>query len=301
MTANIAKQTDKYIKRYLNSLTNQSQNTINMYTKDLEMFNDYINSENLSIVDIKLYDLQNYARYLKEYISPTTNRNFSESTMNRKLQLVKYLYKYLHRSRVITENPSEYLELPKIPERLPESLTLKEAKKLVRAINKERNEYLRIRDRAIILIFLNHGLRVNEMAELKIYNIKGNVLKFIGKGNKERSVIVTDDVKYAINDYFTVRPDTGSEYLFLSERKLPINKRTIQFTVEKYFEEAELEGSSHLLRHTSASLMLENDIDPRTIQTILGHSDIKTTELYMKVTDKRKEYAANQMNGIFTD
>lgn len=285
---------DKYIQRYLNSLTNQSQRTVDIYTKDLKMFNDYMNREKLSIITATLDDLQGYAKYLK------IEKKYSESTMNRRLQLVKYLYKYLHRARVITENPAEYLELPKIPERLPESLTLEEAKKLVEVIDKEKNKYLKIRDKAIILIFINLGLRVNEVAELKINNIKGNTLKFIGKGNKERSIFMTDDVITAINEYLAIRPNVESDYLFISERRRPISKQTIQFTVKKYLKNAGLEGYCHLLRHTSATLMLEQDIDPRTIQSILGHSDIKTTELYMKVTDKRKEQAAQRMSGLFT-
>lgn len=286
---------DLLIQRYLNSLTNQSEKTINAYTRDLEMFNDYMDRENLSVLQATLDDLQGYVKYLK------IEKEYSEATMNRRLQLVKYLYKYLHRTKVITENPSEYLELPKIPERLPESLTLKEAKKLIKVIDKEKNEFLRLRDRAIILIFLNHGLRVAEVSNLKLQNIKGNVLKFIGKGNKERSIIMTTDVITAINEYLGVRFDVETDNLFISERKKPINTRTIQYTVEKYFNNAGLEGYCHLLRHTSATLMLEQDIDPRSIQVILGHQNLKTTELYMKVTDKRKEYAANQMEGLFAD
>lgn len=285
---------DLLIQRYLNSLTNQSEKTVSDYTRDLTMFNDYMNRENLTVLQATLDDLQGYAKYLK------VEKEYSEATMNRRLQLVKYLYKYLHRTKVITENPSEYLELPKIPERLPESLTLKEAKKLIKVIDKEKNEFLRIRDKAIVLILLNLGLRANEVTELKLYNIKDSVLKFIGKGNKERSVVMTTDVITAINDYLMIRPDTGSEFLFLSERKLPINKRTIQSTIEKYLKKAGLEGSTHLLRHTSATLMLEQDIDPRSIQTILGHANIKTTELYMKVTDKRKGQVAQKMEGLFT-
>lgn len=292
MTSNI---TDKYIQRYLNNLTNQSQKTVDAYTKDLEMFNKYMDRENTAIITATLDDLQGYARYLK------IEQGYLESTMNRRLQLVKYLYKYLHKTKVITENPSEYLELPKIPERLPESLTLREARKLISVVDKEKNNYLRIRDKAILLTFLNHGLRLSELAELELSNIKGSKLKFIGKGNKERSVIMTGDVITAIKDYLKVRPKIEDDVLFLSERKRQMSNGTIQKLVAKYLKLAKLEGNVHLLRHSAATLMLEQDIDPRSIQTILGHSDIKTTERYMKVTDKRKGAVAQRMNGLFTD
>lgn len=101
---------------------------------------------------------------------------------------------------------------------------------------------------------------------------------------------MTNDVIVAINEYLKVRPDVEYDQLFISERKLPISKRTVQYTVDKYLKMAGLEGNTHFLRHSAASLMLENDIDPRTIQVLMGHQDIKTTEIYMKVTDKRKEF-----------
>lgn len=159
-------QMDRYIERYLNSLTNQSESTIKMYTKDLELFNDYMNREGVSVITATLDNLQNYAKYLK------VEKKYAEATANRKLQLVKYLYKYLHRTKVITENPSEYLELPKIPEREPQSLTLKEARKLIKVIDKEKNDYLRVRDKAIMITFISLGLRANELTELKAKQYK---------------------------------------------------------------------------------------------------------------------------------
>lgn len=285
---------DRYIERYLNSLTNQSENTIKMYTKDLEMFNNYINREELQVITATLDNLVGYAKYLK------VEKGYSESTQNRRLQTVKYLYKYLHRTKVIKENPAEYLELPKIPERLPKSLTSKDIDRLMKAIYSEKNEYRMLRDKAIIITFLSTGLRVSELAELKFNNIKDDVLKIIGKGNKERSMVLSKINIDALNEYFAVRPNVDYKEIFISERNTPMSIRAIQYTIDKYLKIAGLEGSVHLLRHTFASLMLEKGIDPRTIQMLLGHSSIETTEIYMKVTDKRKEYAAEIANTLIT-
>lgn len=294
MTTTATTEMDRYIERYLNSLTNQSQKTINAYTKDLEMFNNYINREELQVITATLDNLVGYAKYLK------VEKGYSESTQNRRLQIVKYLYKYLHRTKVIKENPAEYLELPKIPERLPKSLTSKDIDRLMKAIYSEKNEYRMLRDKAIIITFLSTGLRVSELAELKFNNIKDDVLKIIGKGNKERSMVLSKINIDALNEYFVVRPNVDYKEIFISERNTPMSIRVIQYTIDKYLKIAGLEGSVHLLRHTFASLMLEKGIDPRTIQMLLGHSSIETTEIYMKVTDKRKEYAAEIANTLIT-
>lgn len=285
---------DMYIEKYLNSLTEQSDKTIDAYTRDLEMFNDFINSKSMNILEVTLEDLQAYARHLR------IDKGYAEATRNRRLQIVKYLYKYLHKStKDITENPSEDLKLPKIPKRLPEYFEVKEVKSILTSVQQEKNEFKRLRDTAIMMIFINLGLRANELTELELGNFNGNSLKFIGKGNKEREVFTPKVVTDAIKDYLHVRPNVDSKKMFISERNRPMSKSTVQYTVNKYLDLAGLDGYTHKLRHTAATIMLEQGVDPRTIQELLGHEDIKTTELYMTVTDKKKEEAAQKMNGVF--
>lgn len=285
---------DKYIEKYLNSLINQSEKTVKAYTRDLKMFNDYMDSEGCPIITATLEELQRYARYLK------IEKKYSESTMNRRLQLVKYLYKHLKRTGYITENPSEFLSLPKIPERDPKFLSMKEAKKLISSINKEKNEFLKLRDMAMIKIFLYNGLRVSEVASLKTTNIKGQHLTFIGKGNKERTVVLNNDLLTAINNYLEIRPEVSTKTLFLTVQKKPIQIRAIQLMFKKYMDKAGLESHGiHTLRHTAAVMMLQRGVGIRTIQKLYGHSSVETTEIYATVTEESKKDAADKMEGIF--
>lgn len=284
---------NKYIEKYINSLTEQSDNTVKTYTRDLKIFEDYISDNNLDISTVTLEDLQAYSRSLRDL-------GYAPATRNRRIQVVKYFYKYLHKvTGDITENPSEDLKLPKIPKRLPEVFTLKEAQKILDTIKKEKNEYKMIRDIAMMLIFLNLALRVNELTELELGNINGNILRLIGKGNKEREIHIPDTVLSAINEYLAIRPDVESDRLFITERNEPFSKGGIQYTVNKYLDKAGLEGYAHKLRSTSATIMLEQEVDIRTIQELLGHENIKTTERYVAVTEKKRKDAANKMNGVF--
>lgn len=287
---------DILIQRYIKHLRNSvSDKTKQDYTIDLEVFQRYIEKKGLKITDVTIEHLENYAEYLQNI------KQYAESTQSRKLQVVKYFFEYLIEIKYITENPSITLKLPKIPKREPVFLELKEAQKLIKIINKEKNKYLRIRDRAMFLILINNGLRVSELANIKISDIKGKKLTVIGKGNKERSMNLTDDTLEAINDYLKIRPNVDTDIIFLSNRKKPIGIRTIQATGDKYFDKMNLEGYSiHKMRHTAASLMSDQGIETSDIQEILGHESIVTTKIYTHTTEKKKEMIAQKMNGLLT-
>lgn len=285
---------DRLIGRYLRHLSNSvSENTKSSYKTDLVVFKDYIEGRGLSITAVTLEHLEDYAEYLKG--------KYAEATQSRRLQLVKYFFSYLEEIKYITENPAPILRLPKIPKREVVYLDLGEAKRLLKAIDKEQNEFLRLRDKAIILMILNHGLRVEEVERIKLTSIKGKTISVIGKGNKERTLILTDDVITAINEYLEVRFDIDSEYLFLSTRRRPMSKRAMQEMAYKYFNNAGLEGYSiHKLRSTAATLMSDRGVETSDIQEILGHESILTTKLYTSTTTTKKEQVAERMNGLFT-
>lgn len=295
MTAKAKKtEMDRLIDRYLRHLSNSvSENTKNSYKTDLIVFKNYIEGMGLSITEVTLEHLEDYAEYLKG--------KYAESTQSRRLQLVKYFFIYLKEIKYITENPAPILRLPKIPKREVVHLDLGEAKRLLKTIDKEQNEFLRLRDRAIILMILNHGLRVEEVERIKLTSVKGKTISVIGKGNKERTLILTDDVITAINEYLEVRFDTDSEYLFLSTWRRPMSKRAMQEMAYKYFDIAGLEGYSiHKLRSTAATLMSDRGIETSDIQEILGHESILTTKLYTSTTTTKKEQVAERMSGLFT-
>ncbi len=293
----VIEQMDKNIQRYIYSLTKQSKRTIDTYTMDLKLFDDYVKSKKLDILTLTLEDLQGYSRYLR------FEKEYSESTMDRKLQVVKYLYKYLTETvEELQSNPAKKLELPEIPERLPKYLTLKEAQKLIKVIDKEKNKFLRARDKAIMMIFINNGLRVSELADLELDNIRENKLVFKGKNNRERPAKLNKDTLEVLKEYLKIRPKVAHNHLFISTRKNPISISTVQYTVNKYLGMAEFKGySTHKLRHSAAVIMLEQGVGIRTIQQLYGHKNVKTTEIYANVTDKLMDEASDKMDGLFID
>lgn len=281
----------------------KSDNTVKNYELDLATYQSFITEQNKELLNIDKKSIEQYKIYLLNDIElKNGKKGYSPSTVARHITAVRSFYEYLKEEGYTESNPLERVKAPKIPKRNPAYLTQKQATQLIQSTNNE-NEPLRSRDRLILLMFLTTGLRLNELANIKLSDITDNILRIIGKGDKERSIVLNNDVLVALNNYLKVRPVTESEYLFISERKSKMNNRTIQYTVDKYLQKAKLDlkgVSTHSLRHSAAVLMLEHDVDLRTIQEVLGHEKISTTEIYTHVSNKQKEQAAQKMNGLLT-
>jgi len=177
--------------------------------------------------------------------------------------------------------------------RLPKYLNVDESKKLLSSVTPENTKYPE-RDFAIITLFLNCGMRLSELVGINLKNIKGDTLTIIGKGNKERTVYLNKACIAAINDYLKTRPVNGvkdKDALFLSERKQRISKNTVQHIVKKFIKEAGLDPnrySTHKLRHTAATLMYKyGKVDIKTLQELLGHESISTTEIYTHIDNQQ--------------
>jgi site-specific recombinase XerD len=154
----------------------------------------------------------------------------------------------------------------------------------------------------MITLFLNCGLRLNELCNIKIVDIRKDILVVRGKGDKDRTVYLNDKCISAINSYLEVRPDVKNNFLFISEKKNQLSKRQIQHIVKKSIGNADLDTNkytTHKLRHTAATLLYKHaNVDIRTIQQILGHKNIATTTIYTHVDeeDLRKAINANPLN-----
>lgn len=237
------------------------------------------------ILDIDITDLHAYISYCDSYYNDSTK------TKARKISAIKSWFKYLHNTvELIDKNPSEKLELPKLQKRNPVYLTLSESEKVINAIKLEENEFNRARDLCIILIFLTCGLRISELTGINIESIKDDKLNVIGKGNKERTVFFNENCLYAIKCYLKLRPITpDTTALFISSHKKRISNRSIQIRLKKYIQLAGLDPNiytPHKLRHTAATLMYKyGDVDIRTIQSILGHTSVATTQIYTHLDD----------------
>jgi len=231
---------------YMETIRGKSRNTITAYGYDLTLFFKYIKIkrgyvatdveiEDIPIDDIDTYIISNislsdFYSFLSFAANQRDNKNYARA---RKVACLRSFFKYLHKMKMIDENPSIELESPKINSRHPAYLTLNESKLLLSSIDGENKE----RDYAIITLFLNCGLRLSELVSIDINKISSDILTVIGKGNKERTVYLNNACIEAINNYLKVRPADevkDKNALFLSERRRRISKRSVQYLVKKY-------------------------------------------------------------------
>lgn len=296
---------------YMDTIKGKSANTIREYHYDLRNFLRFlklhyrlvpIDSEFESIVvsdmdiefikKITLSDLYAYMSYL------SLDRSNKVTSRARKVASIRSLFNYLTtKAKVLEINPAKELESPKLGKRIPKYLNVDESKQLLNAIDGDNKE----RDFAIITLFLNCGLRLSELISINLSQIKDDKLTVIGKGNKERTVYLNHASKMALNEYLRVRPKENvkdKNALFLSERKKRISPRSIQYIVKKYLAAAGLDTdkiSPHKLRHTAATLMYQyGNVDIRSLQEILGHESVATTEIYTHINKEQLKDAVNK-------
>ncbi|NLW23566.1 MAG: tyrosine recombinase XerC [Tissierellia bacterium] len=292
---------------YMETIKGTSPNTTKEYFFDLRTFFRFIKLRyklvdsstpfdeiDISDVDlelikkINLQDLHAFVSYIDK------NRDNENSTKSRKISSLRSFFGYLYsKVNLITKNPAENLESPKPDSRHPVYLTLEECEILLKTVLENKNEFFRKRDYAIILLFLNCGLRLSELSSIDLNKIKKDTLTVIGKGNKERTVYLNKACIDAINDYIAVRPKDAIDKnaLFLSKRKRRMSNRAIQHMIDKYLEKAGFDTSiysTHKLRHTAATLMYKyGNVDIRALQQILGHANVSTTQIYTHIDDER--------------
>jgi len=252
------------------------------------------------IKTITLMDVYEFLSFLSR--DRTTNRNGSETSYGlgansraRKISTIRSFYKYLTvKMNLLAENPVKDLDSPKIIKSLPRYLSLDESKQLLTSVDGPNKE----RDYCILTLFLNCGLRISELIGLDLIDIHADHLRIFGKGGKERVVYLNDACIYSINNYLLIRknlPALDTKAFFLSSRKKRISKSTVHSLVKKYLETAGLDStkySAHKLRHTAATLMLHSGVDVKTLQELLGHEHLNTTDIYTHVENESIRKAA---------
>ncbi|MDO4778626.1 MAG: tyrosine recombinase XerC [Tissierellia bacterium] len=297
---------------YLKTIKGLSSSTVNEYYYDCRLFLKYIkirknpykyDLENIDDIDINDFSLDDLEKInlidIHSYISyRDNNRDNNSTTRARKISSLRTFYKYMVTvTGQIKNNPTLDLETPKIKKRNPVYLTLDESTKLLETIAEEKNIFTRKRDFSIVLTFLTTGIRLSELSSMNINTIKDLQFSVIGKGNKERIVYMTEACKMALDDYINVRPEiTGEEALYLSNRNNRMSNRAIQHMLDKYLLKCGLDikiYSPHKLRHTAATLMYKEGVDIRTLQKILGHTSVATTQIYTHVEDDDMRKAIN--------
>ncbi len=303
---------------YMTVVKGKSVNTVNQYCYDLKNFLNYINCKfnNLDIATYKLdtnfdtdllkkitlSDLYDYTTYL--YNNHSNNDNY----IARKVSCIKSFFGYLTiKANIIDVNPAEHLERPKIKQRLPKYLTLDESVSFLKSIDGPYEK----RDFAMFVIFLTCGLRVSELTgiNLKDINYSNQSLRVVGKGNKERNVFLNEMCIKAIKEYMDVRPNDkligdARNALFISNKMTRITPRSVERICKKYFDAAGVDSdmyTPHKLRHTAATIMYrDGNVDIRTLQEILGHANLSTTQLYTHIKNEDMKNAAenNPLNKL---
>jgi len=282
---------DKLIKNFKNYLKierNLSQNTITSYLFDLQKLNIFLQENNFSSnpSHIKESTLKKFVYKISKEIKP--------SSQARIISGIKRFFDFLILENILNENPLENIETPKIGSKLPTTLTVKEIDKLIDSIDiKSKNK---IRNKAIIEILYSCGLRVSELITLKVSDLYFNesIIKVIGKGNKERFVPISKGAINFIEKYLNEirifqKIKKGSEdTLFLNERGSGLSRVMIYIILNDLKIKAEINKKigPHTLRHSFATHLLENGADLITIQNMLGHENIVTTERYLHVNRK---------------
>lgn len=304
---------------YHENIKGQSPLTINEYYLDLRMFlrfvklmrNDMPMSTQLEDIDIQNIDLDfireidtadvfDFLSYLANdrAIDPQSaapEYGISATARARKLSSIKSFYKYLTvRTKQLQENPVAELEYPKIRKSLPKYLTLEQSSALLQAVSGQNEK----RDYAILMLFLNCGIRRSELVGLNLTDVYEDRIRVVGKGNKERFVYFGSACRKAIDDYLEERNQkvlTDNRALFGSRDGNRISVTAVHRLVKKALLQAGLDStqfSAHKLRHTAATMMLSGGVDVKTVQEVLGHENLNTTQIYTHIENTELKIAS---------
>ena len=304
---------------YHETIKGQSQLTISEYYLDLRMFlrfmklmrNDMPISTRLDDIPIKDIDIA-FIRGITtsdvfDFLSYLANdrvanpdcaapeHGISNTSRARKLSAIKSFYKYLTvRTKLLQENPVADLEYPKLRKSLPKYLTMEQSAALLQAVSGPNAK----RDYAILMLFLNCGIRRSELVNLNITDVYEDRIRVVGKGNKERFVYFGTPCRKAIDAYLPERNKkilTDNKALFGSRNNNRISTDAVHRLVKKALLQAGLDAtqfSAHKLRHTAATMMLSGGVDVKTVQEVLGHENLNTTQIYTHIESTELKLAA---------
>lgn len=313
---------------YHETIQGHSRRTVDEYFLDLRNFfrflkldkgrvarNTPLDQISIDDVDLELVssvtlsDVYSYMNYLsRDRIvhpnSPDAHSGLSAPARARKVAAIRSFYKYLtNKAKLISENPMQDLDSPHLKKSLPRYLDLEESVSLLDHVDGANQA----RDYCILTLFLNCGLRISELVGLNVADVRGNQLRVLGKGNKERMLFLNEACQSALEDWLTERSmltlvDQNALFVTLQNRRR-ISRAAVHKLVKKHLAAAGLDStqySAHKLRHTAATLMLQNGVDVRTLQEVLGHDHLNTTQIYTHVDndDLRTAARANPLGKV---
>lgn len=283
---------EEQITEYLHYLSIErglSENTRTSYQRDLNQYLQFLSEKGIS-------DWNNVDRYVVvAFLASLSERGKASTTITRMISSLRRFHQFLRQERYTDHDPMQHIDSPKKAQKLPQILSLGEVERLIAAPDTTTN--LGIRDRAILEVMYATGLRVSELIGLKLGDIhlEMALLQTVGKGDKERIVPLGDYAIHWLERYlYEVRPlltkKTSNEiFLFVNNHGRGLSRQGIWKNLKQYVIKAEItkDVTPHTLRHSFATHLLENGADLRTVQELLGHADISTTQIYTHVTKRR--------------
>lgn len=284
------KQLKEHINKFIKYLTNERKypdNTISSYTNDLNNYYSYIILKKINYLIINKEQIREYLKYLDEL-------KYSKSTISRNLSALRNFYTFLLNIKAINTNPYKSIRNPKKDKKLPNFLQIEELEQIFDSI--EENNALGIRNRLIIELLYATGIRVSELTELKLKQIdlSNKEIRIFGKGSKERIVFFGDYAKKYLNKYLNesrneLLQGNKSDYLLINYKGGNLTRRGVEQIVNDIVKKAALKHqiSPHVLRHTFATDMLNNGADLKSVQELLGHESLSTTQIYTHITNER--------------
>jgi len=271
---------DQFIDYYWLS-TGASKNTLAAYRSDLKIFNKWLAGKSFISVNSK---------HIQDYFSDRQKNNISSSSQARILTCLHSFYQYLSANQLIKKDPTEQLSQPKLEKKLPVFLNIQEVEKLLEAPS--RSSLFGQRDRAMLELLYSCGLRVSELINLSYHNInlKEEFIRIHGKGNKERvlpmgEMAIDYLMKYETNARPMLLKNGQSDSYFLSNRGSAMSRQNFFYIIKAYANQVGIDKplSPHSLRHAFATHLVQKGADLRSVQLMLGHSDISSTQLYTHI------------------
>lgn len=270
---------------YLKIDKRYSDLTVESYRTEIKGYLDFFQDKNIKVKDIKNSDIKDYLAYIKK-------GETSERTLAHNVSVIRTFYKFLLTLKIIERNPTEFLELPKLRKKLPTVLSKEEVEKL---LDIDLTDCYSYRNKAMLELLYSTGLRVSELVNLELSNIdlENCTLKTIGKGNKERIIPISDYALYYVEKYIneyrgSMLKKGVNNYVFINNHGNVMTRQGFFKIIKKLAVEKNIKTpiSPHTLRHSFATHLLDYGADLRSIQEMLGHSNLSTTQIYTHVSSE---------------